>query len=138
MLVAGAMVLIIALVHLAAIFIGAPAFEYLDAPELAEAMREGRTTIPIALTSAVIVVMLVFGVYTLSGAGLIRPLPRLRMMLGIIGGIFVLRGLAVIWFVYLVVSDSPDAIPREIHFSLVSLAIGVLVLLGRRKLPKPE
>ncbi len=136
LLVAGGLLVFIVLVHVAAIFIGPEAFDYLDAAELAEAMRSGDSAMPITLTMLVSAVFALFAAYALSGGGALRKLPRLRSVLLVIAGIFTLRGLGVLWFAYLVLIDSPEAIPREIGFSLLSLALGVLIFLGRRDIPK--
>ncbi len=131
LLVAAGAIVLFALVHLVAMFIGPEAFDYLDAPDLAERMRHGAFLLPIGLTSAIIVGLLVFAAYTLAGAGVIRPLPRLRGVLLTTEVSFTRRGLGVIWFSYLLIVDSPDAIPREVGFSLVSLSLGILILMGR-------
>jgi hypothetical protein len=130
-LIAGVATLLIALVHVGALFVGPDALAYLDAPDLAVMMRAG-SPIPIVATLGAAVVFLLFSAYGFAGAGVLRPLPKLRVALAAIGGIFVLRGLGIIWFTYLVVVGSPDAIPREIGFSAVALAVGVLFLIGRR------
>jgi len=138
LLIAGVIILIIAVIHIGAIFVGPAAFDYLDAPQLGDYMRKGMYLFPIALTLCVTTAFLVFAAYALSGAGIIRPLPKLRSGLLIIGSIFSLRGLAVIWFIYLVLIDSPESIPREIGFSTVSLVLGILILLGGFAVKKPS
>jgi hypothetical protein len=132
LLMAGTATVAIALVHVFAIFIGPDAFEYLDAALLAEKLREGWVLPVVLLTLAVVAVLSGFALYAFSAAGVVRPLPMLLPALAAIGGIFTVRGLGVVYFAYLVAVGSPDAIPREIGFSLVSLAVGVLFLWGRR------
>mgnify|MGYP001215118449 CR=1 FL=1 len=118
---------IIAIVHIIAIFIGAAAYRYLDAPELA-VMAENGSWVPAILTCIVTLFFVLFSAYALSEIGLIRPLPFRKKVIPAIGLIYTLRGLGIIWFIYLVVIDSEHAIPREIGFSLVSLIAGLCYL----------
>ena len=131
---AGVLIVMIAIVHLAAIVIGPSAFVYLDAAELAVMIEQG-SSLPTVLTLAVTAVLGVFALYAFSGAGLVQRLPQLHAGLLVIGAIFTFRGLGVFWFGYLVLAGAPNAIPREIGFSLLSLVLGLLVLAGRRGLP---
>jgi hypothetical protein len=83
------------------------------------------------LTAAV--VFAVFGLYALSGAGIIRPLPLLRLGLLGIGGVYTLRGLLVIPELLIMggILQSSEAIPPQgLASSLVSLFISVLYLTG--------
>ena len=128
---AGYLIGVIAAIHIGALFVGASALDYLDAPDLAEMLRNG-SLVPIFATLGVAVIFLVFAAYALSGAGALRPLPKLRHVLLIIGSIFVFRGLGVAWFAYLVAVNSPEAIVREIFFSLVALIVGIMIFVGRK------
>jgi len=120
---------LIAMAHIVAIFIGAPAYDFMDAPDLGRLAREG-SFIPVFATLAVTSFFVLFGAYAFSGAGIIKRLPFLRIWLWVIGGIFTLRGLAIFYFIALFLMGSPNAIPREILFSLVSLLTGICYLLG--------
>lgn len=131
LLTAGYATTLLALVHVAAMLVGPAAFDYLDAPDLARLIEQG-SWLPYAATTLVTAVLLGFAAYAFSGAGVLRPLPRVVPMLTIVGGIFTIRGLGVVWFVYLQLAADPRANPREIVFSLVALAVGVLFLAGRR------
>jgi hypothetical protein len=133
LLIAGVLTLLIALVHVVAIFISPAAFDYLDAAPLARMLEQG-SVLPIVATAGVIGVLTVWGLFALSGTGVIRPLPGLRPALLMAGAVFTFRGLGVIWFTWLLLSGSLDSIPREIGFSLVSLGVGLLFLHGRRTL----
>ncbi len=126
---AAVLVTLVAIVHVGAIFVGPAAWRYLDAAPLAE-LAEAGSALPAVLTLGVAGALMVFAAYAWSGAGRMRALPQLQRALWVIGGIFTLRGLGVVWFSWLVLSDSPEAIPREIGFSLVSLGIGLAYLVG--------
>jgi len=115
---------VISIVHIAAIVIGPAAYNYLDAPELAELTQTG-SWIPAILTFGMALVFGLFSLYALSAINIVRKLPLVTIVIPCIGAIYCLRGLAIIWFIWLVVIDSPNAIPREIVFSLMSLITGV-------------
>ena len=118
---------VISIVHIAAIVIGPAAYNYLDAPELAELTQTG-SWIPAILTFGMALVFGLFSLYALSAINIIRKLPFVTIIVPCIGAIYCLRGLAMIWFIWLVVIDSPNAIPREIVFSLISLITGICYL----------
>jgi hypothetical protein len=73
------------------------------------------------------------GIYCLSGAELMRPLPKLNPVLWFIGGLYTLRGLLLIPYLLGYLGD--DGVdPILLAFSsLVALLIGILILVGTRK-----
>jgi len=73
-------------------------------------------------------IVAVFGLYALSGARKIRPLPLLRTGLITITLIYLLRGLLFIPQLP-VVMKNPHLV-RFLIFSLISLFVGILYLLG--------
>lgn len=118
----------IAILHLAIIFLGPEAYAWFGAPDLAALEAKGSRT-PDLLTLVLVAVFAVFGLYALSGAGAFRRLPLLAVGLIAIGTIYTLRGLGVI--TDLLQLARGDAVPaRQIVFSLVSLGIGLLYLIG--------
>lgn len=91
---------------------------------------------PAALLASSFFVALIFaiwGLYGLSGAGLMRRLPLLRLGLLVIGAIYTLRGLLLVPLLLdslgLIVAD-PPILPQALLASLVSLLIGCLYLAG--------
>ncbi len=75
----------------------------------------------------------IFGLYALSGAGYIRALPWLKQVLVGVSGIFILRGLLVVPEALVVAGMVPSAIhvaPRFIAFSIGSLLIGICFVAG--------
>jgi hypothetical protein len=91
---------------------------------------------PPALLASSLFVALIFaiwGLYGLSGAGLIRRLPLLRLGLIVIGAIYTLRGLLLIPLLLaslgLLASPAP-ILPQALLASLVSLVTGCLYLAG--------
>ncbi len=72
----------------------------------------------------------IWGFYGLSGAGVIRRLPLLKIALILIGAVYTLRGVAVFQQLFQIATSSVEVAPREIVFSLVSLVIGLAYLIG--------
>ena len=78
-------------------------------------------------------ILVVFGLYALSGAGYIRPLPWLKQVLLAISGVFLLRGLLIIpefLAVIGVVKTSMPSAPRFMVLSIGSLLMGFFFLTG--------
>lgn len=77
--------------------------------------------------------LVIFGLYAISGAGYIRALPFLKQVLVMISGIYILRGLLVIPEVLVVIGAIQSSIPvapRFIVFSIGSLLIGFFYISG--------
>jgi len=78
-------------------------------------------------------VFFVFGIFALSGAGSIRPLPFLRLGLLGIGGIYTIRGLTFLPLLFRTVGNqhlSNSVPPAALESSMVSLFIGLISLAG--------
>ena len=94
-------------------------------------VKNTNTLIIVSLFVATLI--LVFGLYAISGASYIRPLPWLKQILAVISGIYILRGLLFIFELLIlcgVLDTTISVAPRFIVFSIVSLLIGVIYLLG--------
>jgi len=120
----------VALLHLVIIFAGAPAYRYFGAGEEMAAAAESGSAFPAVLTLVLAVVFAVWGLYALSGAGVIRRLPLLRVALILIGAVYTLRGITVFQQIFQTATSSAKVEPRDIVFSLVSLGIGLAYLTG--------
>jgi hypothetical protein len=125
----------VALLHVVMIFIGAEAYRYFDAGKKMVEAAKADSVLPTIVTLGITVVFVIFGLYALSGAGLITPFPWLQPTLWLVGGILTLRGLAI--FVQLVMllqgKNGLHLAPRDLVFSLVSLCIGIVYLVGTWK-----
>lgn len=73
-------------------------------------------------------IVAVFGIYALSGGGMIRRLPLLRTLLAIATAIYILRGLLLIPQVPLVLKH-PELV-RFLIFSVIALVVGFVLLVG--------
>lgn len=120
---------LLAALHLAVVFVGAPGYAYFGAPELGEQAARG-SLVPALVTLGLAVAFGLFGIYALSGARRFRPLPFLTVVLVAIGIIFTLRGLLFPFEVSVLLRGVARFPPRYALFSAVSLAIGLLYLSG--------
>ena len=130
LILGGILSLAVALVHVIIIFIGAPAYRYFSAGEDMAKAAELGSVFPAVLTLVLAAVFAIWGFYGLSGAGIIRRLPLLKIALILIGAIYTIRGVAVFLQLFQIVTSSAEVAPREIMFSLVSLVIGLAYLIG--------
>ena len=85
-------------------------------------------TLLLALSLLVALLLVLFGLYGLSGAGLIRRLPLLRLMLLVIGLLYSLVGVNFIFQVLAMLGILPASGPIPIHVVLVSLGAFVAAL----------
>jgi hypothetical protein len=119
----------VALLHLAMIPIGADVYDYFAAPtRFVELARRG-SPVPSLVTLLIALVFTAFGFCALSAAGRAPRLPQLRILLIGISGIYTLRGLVVVpeLLLFLNTTDLPL---RALGFSLISLLIGIVYIVG--------
>lgn len=83
-----------AILHVGCIVFGASWYRFFGAGERMAIMAEAGDWRPTAITAGIVVVLSVWALYALSGAGAIRTLPLLRIGLPAITAIYLLRGLA--------------------------------------------
>lgn len=120
----------VAILHILIMVIGAPAYRYFGAGEPLSTMAESGSIFPTLITTGITIVFFVFALYAFAGSQLIRPLPLMKPVLTAIGAIFSLRGIAVLYFGYLYLATKEPEYLKDGTFSLVSLVIGVLYLVG--------
>ena len=120
----------VALLHLAIIFIGASAYRYFGAGEDMATAAESGSAFPAVLTLVLVAIFAIWGFYGLSGAGVVRRLPFLKIALILIGAVYTLRGVAVFQQLFQIATSSAEVASREIVFSLVSLVIGSAYFIG--------
>ena len=118
----------VALLHLAILVMGPPWYRWFGARSLAAQIEGGSVLGPVLLTVAVAAVFVVWAGYGLSGAGVVRRLPLLRIGLYTIAVIYLLRGFQVVLEVPAAAQGKLPA--RFAVFSAYSALAGILYLLG--------
>lgn len=83
-----------AIAHLECIFIGAPAYRFLGAGERMARGAEAGKLKPTIITAMIAIILLIWSIYALSGAGIIGPLPFTKWVLVAISAVFLGRALA--------------------------------------------
>ena len=131
--IAGTISTFIAIIHIIAMFIGAKAYYFMDAPYLGDLALNG-SSYPIFITSIVTIFFSIFAAYAYSGASLIPKLPFLKPILLTIGIIYLLRGLLTFVFFFLYLQNGSLTILKEIGFSSIAFIAGIFYLYGTNKL----
>ncbi|MBN8552625.1 MAG: hypothetical protein J0L52_06990 [Caulobacterales bacterium] len=126
LILAGALSLLAALVHLAVIVGGPDWYRFFGAGEELARMAERGSIYPALLTLGIATILAIWAAYAFSGAGLIGKLPLLRTGLVVITTIYLLRGLILVPAVVL---------GRDINAfgwwsSLIVLGYGLAYLIG--------
>ena len=130
-LIAGAALSALAAVlHLGCIVFGAPWYRFLGAGEQMAQMVLAGHWYPTVATLVITVILLVWSLYALSGAGVIRKLPLTRLALCAITGVYVLRGVA---FTPLMAYFPGNSTTVWFWRSAVCLSFGVVHLVGLRQ-----
>ena len=117
---------LIALLHLALVF-KPQWYSHFGADELVQLHEKG-SPFTVLVTLGLALMFAIWGAYALSGAGVIRQLPLLRISLIAIGVIYILRGLMLPSELFKVLRSSYPF--RFVVFSTGSLVIGLLYLVG--------
>ena len=125
-LIAGALLsALAAALHVGCIVFGAPWYRFFGAGERMAQMAIAGNWYPTVVTAAIAFVLAMWSLYALSGAGVIRALPLLRLALCGITAIYLLRGLVIVPLVVLGKST-----PFWWWSSMICLLIGSVHLAG--------
>ncbi|MEP5763202.1 MAG: hypothetical protein ABJ308_01345 [Halieaceae bacterium] len=120
------------LLHVAVVFGGPAWYRFFGAGEGMAALAEKGSIQPALITLGIAAILFVWGLYALSGAGVILRLPLLRLALSIITFIYLARGFAGLVLPF--VSNHPAITQNSVTFwiasSLVCCVFGLFYLLG--------
>lgn len=122
--------ILIALVHLLCLFW---AETFFDLTGVGDQMREHAAMhplLPYGLTVFVAIIFLIFGLYGLSAAGKIKPLPLLKVGVFSIAAIYLLRG---VLGAIVNIAFEPIFLWYHLLYSACALIIGLLYLMGGLK-----
>ena len=114
---------IASLLHLAIILGGPDWYRFFGAGEGMAQLAARGSTYPPVITAGIAAILGVWTLYALSGAGVIRRLPFLRLILMLIATIFLVRGALGIPVVLLVEDPYLNELKERMTFMVVSSAI---------------
>jgi hypothetical protein len=127
LIIAALLSAIASLLHVGIVLGGPPWYRFFGAGErLASACAAGRVY-PTVITLIIATILGTWAVYALAGAGVIAPLPLLKVALAAITAVYLLRGLAI---VPLLLFARAKATPFLIWSSLVCIGYGAVHLVG--------
>ncbi|MFY0663742.1 MAG: hypothetical protein JXQ97_03910 [Natronospirillum sp.] len=118
---------IAALAHVGCIIFGAEWYRFFGAGEDMAQMAERGEWYPAAVTSVLVLVLSLWALYGLSGAGVIRRLPLLRLGLMTISAGYLLRGVA---FVGIMPMFPENSLTFWLVSSAICLSLGLLYAVG--------
>jgi hypothetical protein len=130
LILAAALDALAALLHLSCIAFGAAWYRFFGAGEQTARLAEAGSWRPAIVTSGIAVVLTIWGLYALSGAGVIGRLPLLRLALCAITAIYLLRGLAGFALLAQPLGRSPAF---WVWSSIICLGFGIVHLLGMKQ-----
>ena len=119
-----------ALLHLGALLLGAEGYRLLGAGERMAALAEQGHWYPPLVTGLIVLLLAAGSLYALSGAGVIRRLPCLRLGLGGFAALFLLRGAG---FPLLMPAFPENSMTFWVVTSFLALGMGGLYALGTRR-----
>ena len=121
LIIAASLSFIAAFLHLLIIFGGPSWYRFFGAGEKMATMAEAGSMQPAIITLIIAGALSVFGLYGLSGAGVIFELPLLKLGLCLIAAVYLLRGL--LGFLLPFVSNHPAVQENSTTFWMVSSVI---------------
>ncbi len=96
LVIGGCLSILAGVLHLVIIVKGANWFKFFGAGEKIVALSEKGSWIPGGITFLIALVLIVWGLYAFSGAGLMVELPHLKLVIQIIAIVYLLRGLVIL------------------------------------------
>jgi hypothetical protein len=116
------------LLHVGIILGGPEWYRFFGAGERMARLAARGSTYPAAVTAGIAVVLGIWALYALSGAGVIRRLPFVRVALVLIAAIYLARGILGVPLVLMV--DDPYANQLRAKMTFMVLSSAVCVCLG--------
>lgn len=130
LVVGGILSIGVALFHVGIVLVGAPAYRFFGAGEQMAQLASSGSVLPAGITLFMASIFAVWGFYALSGAGILRQLPLLKVGLLVISSIYTFRGLGLLVQLWTLFHSPKSIAPQEVIFSLVSLLIGIVFSVG--------
>jgi hypothetical protein len=130
LIAAATMSAIAASLHIGILIVGAPWYRFFGAGERMAELAASGHWYPTLITSLIALVLFVWAMYALAGAGVIRSLPFMKSVLCAITAIYLLRGLAII---PIVVFAASSVTPFWFWSSAACFFYGMVHLLGLKQ-----
>ena len=127
LVVAGVLSSIAAILHVGCIFFGASWYRFFGAGEQMATLAEQGSFKPTMVTSGIVLVLLIWALYAFSAAGLVGKLPLMRLALVVITSIYLVRGIAGLFFIGNPIGRSPEF---WLWSSAICLSFGAIHLIG--------
>ena len=126
LLIGGVASFMIALAHFALMF-NPSGYRLIGEDNLAD-MHEQGSSIPLGITIGTVILFFIWGIYALSGAGLLPPLPLLKGALIAMGIFYLMRSVVLPMELFKMISENYPR--RLVFFSSGALILGILYLIG--------
>jgi len=129
---AGVLSIFAALLHTAVIIGGPRWYRMFGAGEAMARMAEQKRLAPTLVTLSITLVLLIWGVYAWSAAGLLVPLPFTKVVLTVVTAVYLIRGVGGLIAPWLSKSEliQQNSLKFWLWSSLICLAIGLCHLKG--------
>jgi putative oxidoreductase len=118
---------VISLLHVAIIFGGPAWYRFFGAGERMARLAARGSAFPAVVTGTIAAILGVWTLYALSGAGIIRRLPLLRLVLFLIAAIYLARGILGVPVVLFVDDPYTRQLRERMTFMVVTSAISALL-----------
>lgn len=115
------------LLHLGIIFGGPDWYRFFGAGERMARMAARGSAYPTLVTAGIASVLALWALYGLSGAGVVRRLPLLRLALVLIAGVYLARGVLGIPVVLFVENPYTDELKGRMTFMTISSLVCILL-----------
>ena len=130
LIIGAALSAIAAILHVVCIIFGASWYRFMGAGEQMALLAEQKSLQPMLITSAIALALFIWSAYALSAAGIIRRLPIIRTAMVIITAIYLLRGIAGLFFIRTPGENSPEF---WLWSPLICIIFGVFYFIGLKK-----
>ncbi len=127
LIIAGCLSAIAAFLHLGCIYFGGNWYRFLGAGKQMAQLAEQGSIKPTALTSTIVLVLLVWSLYAFSAAGIALQLPLTKPVLCFITLVYLSRGAAGLFLIKYPMGRSPVF---WLWSSIICLVFGVIHLIG--------
>mgnify|MGYP000492371926 CR=1 FL=1 len=134
LIIGGVLSVVASLLHIAIIIGGPDWYRFFGAGEGMAQLAENASTYPAIITTIIAIILALWGLYAFSGAGVIGRLPLLKLALGIISMIYIIRGVfgipIVIYLDHPYLNELEEKMTFMIFSSVISLGLGLFYLMG--------